>query len=101
MEEPTVSMLALRGFALVSTEELGGELITTIETTEVVSGCPECGTVARPKDRRTVTLRDLPAGGRSVRLPWRKRIWSCPDPDGPKRTWTERSWLAAPRSLLK
>jgi len=100
MEEPTVSMLALRGFALVSTEELGGELITVIETTDVVSGCPECGTVARPKDRRTVTLRDLPAGGRPVRLAWRKRIWSCPDPDCPKKTWTERSWLAAPRRVL-
>jgi transposase len=100
MEEPTVSMLALRGFALVSTEELDGELVTVIETTEVVSGCPECGTVARPKDRRIVTLRDLPAGGRPVRLAWRKRIWSCPDPDCPKKTWTERSWLAAPRRVL-
>ena len=100
MEEPTVSMLALRGFALVSTEELDGELVTIIESTEAVSGCPECGTVARPKDRRTVTVRDLPAGGRPVRLAWRKRIWSCPDPDCPKKTWTERSWLAAPRRVL-
>ena len=35
-----------------------------------------------------------------MRHRWRKRIWSCPDPDCEKKTWTEQSWLCRPRKVL-
>jgi len=100
MDEPIVSVLGLGGFALVGVEELDGELVSVIETTTTVVGCPTCGSIAAPKDRRTVTVRDLSVGGRPVLHRWRKRIWACVDPDCPMKTWTEQSWLAAPRRVL-
>ena len=80
--------------------ETGVELVVEVETTATVVGCSTCGTRARPKDRRWVTLRDTPAGSRAVRVRWRKRVWSCPEPDCEVRSWTEQSPLAAPRRVL-
>ena len=100
MDEPIVNVLGLRGFALVGAEEVNGELVSVIETTQTLVGCPSCGSIARPKDRRTVSVRDLGAGGRPVLHRWRKRVWSCPDPDCTKKTWTEQSWLCRPRKVL-
>jgi hypothetical protein len=34
-----------------------------VETTAELVGCPECGAVARAKDRRPTWVRDLPIGG--------------------------------------
>src|SRR3974390_3072039 len=99
-DEPIVNVLGLRGFALVGAEEVNGELVSVIETTQTLVGCPSCGSIARPKDRRTVSVRDLGAGGRPVLHRWRKRVWSGPDPDGTKKTWTEQSWLCRPRKVL-
>lgn len=53
-----------------------------------------------PKDRRWVTLRDVPAGRRLVRVRWRKRIWRCPEPDCEVNTWTEQAELADSRRVL-
>lgn len=100
MDEPTVAVLGLPGFRLLGVTEVDGELEYSVETTKTVVGCPTCGTLARPKDRREVVLRDLAHGDRSVRVRWRKRIWACADPDCAKRTWTEESWLAEPRRHL-
>jgi transposase len=47
-----------------------------------------------------VTLRDAPAGDLAVLVRWRKRIWSCPDPDCATKTWTEQAELAEPRRML-
>jgi transposase len=99
-EEPTVALLALRDFTVISTEELEGELVSVIETTATSASCSRCGERARPKDRRTVTLRDLPAGTTPVTLRWRKRIWACRHDQCPVKTWTERSWLVDPRRVL-
>jgi len=38
-----------------------------------------------------VLIRDLSASDRRVRLVWSKSRFSCPDPDCPQLTWTERS----------
>ena len=100
MDEPTVAVLGLPGFWLLETRELDGELELRIETVDTLVGCTRCGTIARPKDRREVVLRDLPQGDYPVRLRWSKRVWSCPDPDCPVKTWTEESWLAGARQHL-
>lgn len=100
VDELTVAVLGLPGFRLLEINELGGELEYLVETTEVRVGCPDCGTIARAKDRREVVLRDLAHGDRPVRVRWRKRIWACSDPDCEKKTWTEVSLLAEPRRHL-
>ncbi len=87
-------------FEVLEVIDDGVELVVAIETTATVVGCASCGTRAKPKDRRWVTLRDAPVGDRAVRLRWRKRVWSCPEPDCGVKTWTERAELAEPRRVL-
>ena len=100
MDEPTVAVLGLPGFRLLEVNEMGGELEYLVETTPALVGCATCGTVARPKDRREVVVRDLAQGDRPVRIRWRKRVWCCADPDCPAKTWTESSWLCGSRQQL-
>ncbi len=57
-------MLGLPGFVLLAVSEYDDQLEYAIETTERVTGCPECGVLARLDDRRRTDVRDLPAGGR-------------------------------------
>ena len=71
-----------------------------MQTTADLVGCPECGAVARAKDRRPTWVRDLPIGGRPVVLCWWKRVWCCPHPLCEQRTWTERHPAIAPRAGL-
>lgn len=94
------ALFGLDGFRLLAAAEVGGELELLIETTADLVGCPECGAVARAKDRRPVWVRDLPIGGRPVVLCWHKRIWCCPHVLCPKRTWTEQHDAVAPRACL-
>ncbi len=63
-------------------------------------GCVGCGERAELHGRRTVRVRDLPAGGRPVVLCWRKRIWRCREPACGVRTWTERAAAIRPRAVL-
>lgn len=88
------------GFEVLDVARSGTELVIAVETTATVVGCSGCGTRARAKDRRWVTLRDAPAGDAAVLVRWRKRIWACPDPDCDVRTWTELADLAEPRRVL-
>ena len=100
MHDPTVAIFGLPGFELISVHEVDGELEYLVQTSNTRVGCSGCGVRARPKDRREVVVRDLPHGEHAVRVRWRKRIWSCPDPDCDSKTWTEQSWLVAPRRHL-
>ena len=93
-------MFGLPGFRLLEVNVVDTELEYVIETTANVAGCAVCGSLARVKDRRDVVLRDLPHGEWPVRLRWRKGLCSCPAPECPTKTWTESSWLAAPRRHL-
>lgn len=88
------------GFEVLAVAEVGAELVVEVETTATAVGCGGCGSGARPKDRRWVTLRDAPAGDRPVLVRWRKRIWCCPEPACEVRTWTELTDLAGPRRVL-
>ena len=47
---------------LLAVSEYDDQLEYAIETTERVTGCPECGVLARLHDRRRTDVRDLPAG---------------------------------------
>jgi len=63
-------------------------------------GCQGCGVRAEAHGRRTVRVRDLPAGGRPVVLAWRKWIWRCTEPACGVRTWTEQVAAIRPRAVL-
>lgn len=52
---------------MVTATDAGGELELLAETTADLVGCPECGVVARAKDRRPTWVRDLPIGGAAGR----------------------------------
>ena len=81
MEDDTTSVTAalfgLAGFEILAAADAGGELEMLVQTTADLVGCPECGAVARAKDRRPTWVRDLPIGGRPVVICWVKRIWAC------------------------
>jgi transposase len=97
---PVCALFGLDGFRLLGAADVGGELELLIETTAELVGCPECGAVARAKDRRPTWVRDLPVGGRPVVLCWWKRIWCCPHSRCSKKTWTETHPAIAPRAVL-
>jgi transposase len=90
----------LDGFELVAVAELDGELELLVQTTADLVGCPGCGAVAEPKDRRPCWVRDLPIGGRPVVLCWWKRVWCCPYELCQANTWTEIHEAIAPRASL-
>ena len=93
-------LLGLDGFTVLTSAEVDGELELLIETTADLVGCPRCGAVARPKDRRPSWVRDLPIAGRPVVLCWWKRVWCCPHPLCEQKTWTERHPAIPPRAAL-
>jgi transposase len=93
-------LLDLDGFEVLAAEVVGGEWQLEIQTTATVVGCQGCGVRAELHGRRTVRVRDLPAGGRPVVLAWRKRIWRCREPACQVRTWTERVTAIRPRAVL-
>jgi len=87
------ALLGMEGFVVLSQTAGDGELWVLVETTADVAGCPSCGVRATGHGRNTAQVRDLPAGGRPVRLCWRKRRWLCCDPDCAARTFTEQTSL--------
>lgn len=96
----SAALLGLDGFVVLGQAELDGELELLIETTADLVSCPECGALARAKDRRPSWVRDLPLAGRPVVLCWWKRVWCCPHELCEARTWTERHPAIAPRACL-
>ena len=63
--------------------------------------CESCGGPVWSKGHRTVVLVDLPAFGRPVRLRWRKRRWTCPNPDCEIRSFIEQDpTIGLQRALL-
>jgi transposase len=94
------TIVDLPGFTVLAAGEYGGELELLVESAAVAVDCGRCGGPAQVHDRREHLLRDVPVAGRATVLVWWKRIWRCPDPACPVRTWTERSPLGAPRQSL-
>jgi transposase len=93
-------LLGLDGFEVLAAEVVGGEWRLAVQTTAELVGCAGCGVPAEAHGRRTVRVRDLPAGGRPVVLAWRKRIWRCTEPACGVRTWTEQVAAIRPRAVL-
>jgi transposase len=88
------------GFVPLDVAVVDGEQHVLMETARELVGCPECGAVARVKDRRTVTVRDLPVAEVGRVLRWRKRIFECRHVLCPRKTWTEQHPAIASRAVL-
>jgi hypothetical protein len=73
------ALLGMDGFVVLAMIEEKGELFISVETTANVVGCGSCGVRATGHGRSVIQMRDLPSGGRPVRLVWRKRKWICRD----------------------
>jgi transposase len=87
----------------VAEEPLGAghrRLVLTVETDADAAGCPACGVLAVGHGRREHRAADAPCFGVSTSVIWRKRIWRCPDPVCPMRTFSEVHELIPPRAAL-
>jgi transposase len=93
-------LLGLDGFEVLAAQVAADEWRLVVQTTAELVGCARCGVRAQAHGRRTVRVRDLPAGGRPVVLAWRKRIWRCTEPACGVRTWTEQVTAIRPRAVL-
>jgi transposase len=87
------ALLGMDGFVVLAMIEQDGELFISVETTAYVVGCGSCGVRAVGHGRSVTQIRDLPSGGRPVRMVWRKRKWICRDPDCAAKSFTEQSDL--------
>src|SRR5262245_12518269 len=96
------ALLGLDGFVVRARllDEATGEWWLAVETVEDRAWCPTCGIRAVGHGRRRVKVRDLPIADRSMVLVWTKRLWRCPEPACPTRTWSEESDEIAPRAVL-
>jgi transposase len=96
------ALVGLEGFVVCAQllDDASGEWWLAVETTEERAWCPSCGVRAVGHGRRRVKVRDLPLADRPVALVWAKRIWCCPEPVCPARTWSEESDQIAPRAVL-
>jgi transposase len=72
------AVLVLPGFRVLDTQLVSGELTLLVETPRDLVACPACGAVANVKDRRTVTVRDLPTGGTPVIVRWHQENLPVP-----------------------
>lgn len=100
MIDDVTAVFVLPGFRVLNYELVDGEVTLFAETPRVLVGCPVCGAVANVKDRREVTVRDLPAAGLPVIVKWRKRVFSCRYALCEKKTWTEQHDAIDSRAVL-
>ena len=79
----------------------GERLTITIEKVTGSPSCPTCTTTMHLKDRRDLTLVDLPYRGRCARVIWRKRRFRCADRTCSQATFTEQDRrIALPRHSM-
>jgi transposase len=98
-------LVGLDGFHVIGVEEVRGRrgswLRVEVESPPRQEGCRSCGALAHSNGRRTVRLIDTPCFGRPVELVWRKRTWSCREPECGAGSFTEQDdRIARPRALL-
>ena len=79
----------------------GTPLRVVIRSRKPRPACEGCGGLVWSKGYRTAVSVDLPAFGRPVRLRWRKRRWTCPNPDCAQKSFVEQDpTISPPRALL-
>lgn len=92
MVNDTTRLLGLHGLVVTRVDDGNDGLpVVHLDTAdERARACPRCGVVAvRVKEWVTTRPRDLPVGGRSCQLRWRKRRWICDAAGCPRSSFTE------------
>jgi transposase len=98
MQDHVSRLVGLDGFRVKCVIEDGHQLDLEVELVARAQSCPHCrGTELEVHERPLVRVRDLPFGGRSATLRWRKRRYRC---KGCRRTHTESCEQAPPRQRL-
>jgi transposase len=88
----TTRLLGLEGLACqrVELDAEGHPVVHLVTADTRAARCPACDQVStQPKENVTTRPRDLPHGGRGVRLLWHKRRWRCRNPSCGRGTFTE------------
>ena len=98
--DDVTALFGMPGFQVLSSEKTDGQWHLAVQTPRELTGCRECGAVATVKDRRVVTVRDLPVAGVPVLIRWRKRVFHCRHVLCPNESWTEQHDAIAPRAVL-
>ena len=96
-------LVGLGDVDLVGVDDSGGgaPLGVVICSRKARPVCEGCGGSVWSKGYRSVVLVDLPVFGRPVRLGWRKRRWTCPNPECGVRSFIEQDpGIGAVRALL-
>ena len=100
MIDHSTALLGLPGFEVLAAEKTANEWHVVVQLPRDLVGCALCGAVAVVKDRRMVTVRDLPIAGVPVLLRWRKRVFVCRHRLCENNTWSEEHDAIAPRAVL-
>ena len=94
-------LVGLPDVRVLDASDDGEHLEIFIESTSARPECPTCAGGVYLKDRRNLSLVDLPYRGRATRVIWRKRRWRCADSECPQPTWTEQdNRIAFPRHSM-
>lgn len=92
MTNDTTLLLGLEGLACQKVEpDERGQPVAHLTTADArAARCPSCDQVSTSaKQNLTTTPRDLPHGGRGVKLLWHKRRWRCRNRDCGRGSFTE------------
>ena len=93
-------LVGLPDVRILNAVDDGKHLTITIEKVTGAPACPRCAASAHLKDRRCLTLVDLPYRGRAARVIWRKRRWRCSAACA-QPSWTEQDErIAFPRHSM-
>ena len=78
LDQPIDLLFGMDGFRVLAVDEHDGVLNVLVELERAEAPCPSCGTFSAAVKQRCVTkVADAPAGGRKVRVFWRKRRLRC------------------------
>jgi transposase len=80
------ALVDLPDIVVLRADRDGSMLEVHVETGATSAGCPDCGVLARVKERVVVKYCDLPVYGVASTLFWHKRRWRCAERDCPKKT---------------
>ncbi|WP_410676527.1 transposase family protein [Amycolatopsis sp. cmx-4-68] len=91
MVNDTTRLLGLDGLVAERVElDAAGVPVVDLSTgCEQARCCQRCGQRAVRVKQWTTRPRNLPIGGRPVRLRWHKRRWYCPTAACPRKSFTE------------
>ena len=100
MNDDVTALFGMPGFQVAEQREDRWSVASGGPDATRAGGVRECGAVATVKDRREVTVRDLPVAGVPVVIRWRKRVFHCRHVLCPNKSWTEQHDAIAPRAVL-